>query len=209
MEKKYKINNPIYQQIATDLASKIAHKQYQIGEKIYARSTLASQYGVSAETARRAISILSDFDIVDTTKGSGVFIKSYENAIQFVHQYNDIQTVNNLKRDIFNSVERQAKETEYLYDCLNKLIDRTERFRSLNPFVPFEIHISSDSPHLNKTVANVNFWSNTYATIIAIRRDENLILSPGPDAMFYVNDILYFIGDDSCYERVCTYMLSK
>ena len=64
MEKKIRIVSPVYQQIATDIASKIASGHYQVGEKIYARSVLASQYGVSAETARRAIAILADVDIV-------------------------------------------------------------------------------------------------------------------------------------------------
>lgn len=75
MEKKTKIVGPVYQQIAADIASKIANGHYEVGEKIYARSVLASQYGVSAETARRAISILSDMDIVDTARGSGVVYK--------------------------------------------------------------------------------------------------------------------------------------
>ncbi|MEG2918744.1 MAG: GntR family transcriptional regulator, partial [Clostridium sp.] len=81
MDKKSKITSPRYQQIAADIASKIATGHYKLGEKIYARSMLASQYGVSSETSRRAICILSDLDIVDTTKGSGVVIKSCENAI--------------------------------------------------------------------------------------------------------------------------------
>lgn len=84
MEERVKIDIPKYQQIATDLAFKIVKQQYKVGEKIYARSSIASQYGVSPETARRAICVLADLDIVDSTKGSGVVIKSYEKAVQFV-----------------------------------------------------------------------------------------------------------------------------
>lgn len=206
MEKKVKIGSPRYQKIAADIASKIADKHYKVGEKIYARSSLASQYGVSAETARRAICILSDLEIVDTTKGSGVFIKSYENAIKFVQQYNDIQTVTTLKKEILESAARQAKETEFLHECLSKLIDQTDRFRSINPFVPFEIEISIATPHLNKTASDINFWHNTAATIIAIKRGDTLLMSPGPYAVFSDQDILYFVGDENCYERVCKFM---
>lgn len=110
MEKKMKIVSPVYQQIAADIASKIANGYYEVGEKMYARSVLASQYGVSSETARRAICILSDMDIVDATKGSGVIIKSSENAIKFVKQHDDIKTVNDLKNDILSSLERQKKK---------------------------------------------------------------------------------------------------
>ena len=44
---------PRYQLIACDVASKIASGVYPSGAKLYARSALASQYGVSSETARR------------------------------------------------------------------------------------------------------------------------------------------------------------
>jgi len=206
MEKKTKISSPIYHQIATDVASKIVDKHYKVGEKIYARSSIASQYGVSSETARRAICILSDLEIVETTKGSGVIIKSYEKACKFVRQFNDIQTVNNLKKEILESVERQSIERELFNDCLTKLIEKTDRFRSFNPFVPFEIEITSETPHLNQTILEVNFWHNTSATIIAIKRDDILLMSPGPYAVFLQLDIIYFVGDENCLERVQNFM---
>lgn len=202
MDKKTKIISPRYQQIATDIASKIVDKHYKVGDKIYARSSIASQYGVSSETARRAICVLSDLEIVDTTKGSGVHILSYEKALKFVRQYNDIQTVNDLKKEILDSVERQSKETDYFNECLAKLIDKTDRFRSINPFVPFEIEITAETPYLDMTISEVNFWHNTFATIIAIKRDNALLMSPGPYAAFSQKDIIYFVGDENCLERV-------
>jgi K+/H+ antiporter YhaU regulatory subunit KhtT len=206
MEKKLKITNPLYQQIATDIASKIADKHYQAGEKIYARSSLSSQYGVSAETARRAISILADLGIVDTAKGSGVIIKSYENAVKFLRHYEDIQTVNNLRQKITDSIEKQAQEASFLQECIVKLIDKTERFRHINPLSPFEIEITSATPHLTKTASEVNFWHNTSATIIAIKRNNAILISPGPYATFLEKDVVYFIGDENCLERVRRFM---
>lgn len=206
MDKKTKIANPVYQQIAADIASKIAEKHYTVGEKIYARSSLASQYNVSSETARRAICVLSDLKIVDTTKGSGVIIKSYENALAFVKQYKDVQTINSLKNDLMESVTRQSKELTYFNECLTKLIDSTDRFRSTNPFVPFEMVITDQTPYLNKSTQEVNFWHNTAATIIAIKRNDTLILSPGPYAIFTEQDIIYFVGEENCYQRVKQFM---
>jgi K+/H+ antiporter YhaU regulatory subunit KhtT len=206
MDKKPKITNPRYQQIATDIAAKIVDKQYSVGDKIYARSSLASTYGVSAETARRAISILADLNIVDTTKGSGVVIKSYENALKFVRQYKDIQTINNLKHEIMESVERQTKELEQFNQSLIKLIDHTDRFRTINPFVPFELEITPETPYVNKTIEEVNFWHNTTATIIAIKRNDSLIMSPGPYAVFMEQDILYFVGDENSQQRARIFM---
>lgn len=206
MEKELNITSPKYQQIATDFASKIAKREYKVGEKVYARSSLASRYGVSPETARRAICILSDLQIVETTKGSGVIIKSYENAIKFIQQYNDIQTVNNLKEEILKSLSKQSEQLKYTENRITDLIDRTEKFRSINPFVPFELEITAFTPHLNKTASEINFWHNTSATIIAIKRGSSLLMSPGPYSVFLENDRLYFIGDENCSERVRTFM---
>ena len=46
---KNKISIPRYQQIAIEIASRISSGQYKVGEKIYARSSIASQYGVSSQ----------------------------------------------------------------------------------------------------------------------------------------------------------------
>ncbi|WP_346885653.1 TrkA C-terminal domain-containing protein [Clostridium sp. UBA4395] len=206
MENKFKITSPRYQQIAADVAAKIVDGHYKIGDKIYARSSLASQYGVSSETARRAICVLSDLNIVDTSKGSGVTIKSYENAIKFVKQHDDINTISNLKQDIIDSVDRQKKEIKFLYGCLSDLIDKTDRLRSVNPFTPFQVEITSATPYINKSASDINFWHNTSATIIAIRRNDSLLMSPGPYAVFRENDIFYFVGDENCIERVKKYL---
>lgn len=40
------------------------------------------------------------------------------------------------------------------------------------------------------------------ATIVGIRRGEELIISPGPYTTIELNDVIYFIGNDECLERV-------
>ncbi|MGX8700783.1 TrkA C-terminal domain-containing protein [Caproiciproducens sp.] len=206
MEDTIKVTAPVYQKIAADIAAKIVDNRYRIGEKIYARSYLASQYNVSSETARRAICVLSDLEIVDVTKGSGVIIKSYDNAVKFVRQYNDIQSLNDLKKDILSSVERQRKETKFLLKSISSIIDRTERFQSINPFIPFEIEITDKTPLLDKSLSELNFWHHTAATIIAIKRNSTLMMSPGPYAILQKHDVLYYCGEDNCQDRVKSFL---
>lgn len=206
MEDTIKVAAPVYQKIAADIAAKIVDNRYRVGEKIYARSYLASQYNVSSETARRAICVLSDLEIVDVTKGSGVIIKSYDNAVKFVHQYNDIQSLNDLKKDILSSVERQKKETKFLLKSISSIIDRTERFQSINPFIPFEIEITEKTPLLDKSLSELNFWHHTAATIIAIKRNSTLMMSPGPYAILQKHDVLYYCGEDNCQDRVKSFL---
>lgn len=204
MEKKLRI--PTYQKIAVDIASKIVENQYFIGEKIYTRSTLASGYHVSSETARRAISILSDLGIVETIKGSGVIIKSYEKALEFVREFKDLQTVNSLIIDIKSSISRQKEETLGLEKKITRLTENIARFQSINPFIPFEVIIKKNTPYLNKNISEVNFWHHTGATVIAIKRNNHTILSPGPYADFQENDVYYFIGDEDSYRRVMEFL---
>ncbi|NLM43487.1 MAG: GntR family transcriptional regulator [Clostridiales bacterium] len=206
MEKNVDLSNPIYQQIALDIASKIISGHYEIGDKLYARSVLASQYGVSPETARRAVSILSDVGIVEVTKGSGVIIKSSENALKYVRQYTDIQTMKDLKRDIIGSIERQNKENDNLKEMIGILMDKTERFKASNPFIPYEILIDEKCKYLGKTISDINFWHHTSATIVAIKRNNELLLSPGPYAVLTKGDFIYFVGDENSPERVYKYL---
>ena len=199
---KNKISIPRYQQIAIEIASRISSGQYKVGEKIYARSSIASQYGVSSETARRAICILCDLEIVTSEKGSGVIIKSYENAVNFIKQYIKRQTIDTIKENLLKSIARQQKEMDTLNECLSDLIAASEHFRSMNPFMPFEVKITSECSYLNKTVSEIQFWQHTGATVLAIGRNGNVIKSPGPYAILLENDIIYFLSQDDSSQRV-------
>ncbi|KYG91791.1 GntR family transcriptional regulator [Metasolibacillus sp. FSL H7-0170] len=200
--KKLQIRKPRYQTIAEDIAAKIVEKKYIIGEKIYARSSLASQYGVSAETARRAIAVLQDLEIVEATKGSGVVITSYENAVKLIQRLEGVQTVRELQTALQQSIENQINDLVALQQTAKELINRTERFRSIDPFVPFQLEITSSCPYLSRNLSEINFWQNTHATIVAIRNNENLILSPGPYATLNTGNVIYFIGDDEAIVKV-------
>ncbi len=203
--RKTNVVAPVYYRIALDIAARIADGQYSVGQKVYARSSLAGHYGVSAESARRAVAVLSDLEIVEAEKGSGVRVTSVENAKKFITSSQDINTLHSLKNDIFSEISRQQQSLESLHSQLKTLFDTTERFKNTNPFVPFRITINGDMTHLNKTAAEVRFWQHTTATIIAVKRNGELILSPGPYVRFEENDILYFIGDECAYEKVMRY----
>ena len=153
MSKKRADNGiPKYQQIATDIAYKIVNGIYQEGQKIYARSAIGSQYSVSSETARRAMCILADWDVVTIEKNSGVLIKSMDNAKNFLQQQEKTRSIHNLKRNILDSVKRQQQEIEVLYDYLTEMIDQIERYRSTNPFIPYEMVVTEETPYLDRTV---------------------------------------------------------
>lgn len=193
---------PRYQQIALDLASQIAKGKYQEGDKVYTRSSVASQYGVSPETARRAVCVLADLEIVEASKGSGVWILSREKALQYVANYAQVQTTSQLKAVILSALQAQKKQQRVLEDAVHQILDAAKRFQSVCPLEPYEIEIREDMQFLNKTVSEINFWHHTGATIVAIQRSGDLIISPGPHANFISGDTFLFIGDQHVYQRV-------
>lgn len=191
------------------MLQKIVERKYSIGDKIYAASSLASQYNVSAETARRAIAVLQDLEIVEASKGSGVIIKSYEKAAHFVRQFQDVQSVHELQSELMISIQKQHQELLNLQDKTKQLISRTEHFRSVNPFIPYQLEMTAESPCIHQTVQALNFWQNTSSTIVGIRRGNELLLSPGPYVSFEEGDIIYFIGNDESFARVQSFLYSN
>lgn len=200
------IKRPKYQIIAEDIAAKIVEKKYVVGDKIYARSTLASNYGVSAETARRAIAVLQDLNIVEAMKGSGVVITSYERAAQFIHQLADVQSVREIRQQLKTHISAQYEELKKLEQAANELVERTERYQSINPFVPFQLEITDDCPYIDQSLGEINFWHQTRATIVGIKKDDTIIVSPGPYATLNSGNIIYFIGEESCFDAVRNFL---
>lgn len=202
MGERVGVSGARYQKVAVDIAAKIAAGEYQVGEKIYARSSLASQYAVSPETARRAIAILADLGIVEATKGSGVRIKSEKNAQRFMVQFQTEQTVAGYQREIELLLERFFRDGNALRESVSQLVGQTSFYRHSNPFVPFEMPVGAGAACVGRSLQDLYFWQNTGATVVAIRHEGKLILSPGPYADLYAGDIVYFIGGEACVSRV-------
>lgn len=57
-----------YQAIAVDIAKRILNNEFAIGEKVSGRTLFASQYSVSPETIRNAISLLKEVNVVGVSQ---------------------------------------------------------------------------------------------------------------------------------------------
>lgn len=189
------IKQPRYQQIAIRLAERIVQNELKVGQKISARSTLATTFGVSAETARKAISILSDLGIVEAIHGSGVVVVSRQKAQKYLAQYQEIESIQDLQADVLASVARQQAELANFSATLDKLVDQTQRFQTSNPLTPYEFELTAPSTKLGGTISEMNFWQNTGATLVGILHNDDLIVSPGPYATLNQGDTIYFVGD--------------
>ena len=197
----------IYQQISIDLANRIAKGEFVVGTKIHGRSTLASEYHVSPETVRRAVILLEDMKIVEVAQGSGIKVKSKAEAFKFIERFKSKDSMESVKKDIEKILIEKRRLEDNLVNNVTKFIDYSQRFKNSNPFAPLELGIPRTSALLGKTIAEVDFWQNTGATIIGIRRNGFLILSPGPYATFMEEDIYIMVGEESSYERVKNFII--
>lgn len=197
-----RVSGPRYQQVAVDIAAKIVSRQYQIGERIYARSLLSSAYAVSPETARRAVAVLADLGIVKANRGSGVEILSREEAKKFLRQYEDVETLSARRRNTLEHLSQLYQQAEELKKEVQGLVEYTEQFQWSNPFVPYEAKVHSGSACIGKSLRELNFWQNTGATVVAVRHADQLVLSPGPHQDLSHGDTVYFVGNESALQRV-------
>lgn len=200
-----KLTIPRYQQIAVEIAERIVENRYKEGEKIHARSTLASNFNVSPETARKAINVLVDLGIMDVRHGSGAYVASREKAQNYLAQYKDVHSIQELKSEILSSVERQQQELENFSGLLYTLVNQTKRIQQTAPFLPYEIQLDHTANHLDKSIKDLNIWQETGATVVALQHEDRLLLSPGPYVKFEAGETVFFVGDELVFQRMMNF----
>jgi GntR family transcriptional regulator len=86
---------PKYQRIADDLRAAIERGDYQVGDRLPGENSLATDFGVAALTIRQALGLLRAEGLVDSRKGSGVFVRSFHPIRR--------RGIQRLKRDLWGS----------------------------------------------------------------------------------------------------------
>lgn len=197
---------PVYSQIALDIAMRISRGEIQESTKLYGRSVLASQYGVSPETIRRAIKILEDVQIVKTHESKGSEVISKEKAKEYVNKFSELNDIRVKQRKLKELLDEHGKLSQEINEIASSIVRIKEHFTVTSPFVPYEEVIPETSPLIGKTLGEVRFWQQTNATVIAIRRGDQIILSPGPYATLMAKDIIIYIGDTKSVEAVISFI---
>ncbi len=173
------------------------------GKKFSGRSLFASEYAVSPETIRRAMKLLSDMKVVDIKDKSGVYILSTDNASRFLKNFegwNEQREARKKLKDLISQGEQINRTILEAYLRIEKSLDAVTTADRQIP--TFETRIGSQSKLNGKNLGSLQFWQSTGATIIAIRRAQNLIVSPCPYAEIYHGDVLLYVGDASTVQTV-------
>lgn len=197
---------PNYIKIAVDIAHRIANNEFVEGSKISGRTTLVSIYNVSHETIRRSLALLRDNDVVIINEKSGIIINSKLKAKEFLNIFKTKSNFSSLNNETFNLIKQKKLIDNQLEKNINSIIEFATQLRNVGSIIPFESVVEEGSVAVNKSIGELNFWQNTKATIIAIKRDGDLFLSPGPYFTIKENDILVYVGDDHVVENIRNYI---
>lgn len=191
---------PQYQRIAYDIASRVASGEIPVKKKMSGRSLLASEYGVSPETIRRALKLLNDMKVVEIRAGSGVFALSRESARQYMKSRAGEEERKGLEMRFRELVSRHSDLSLEILDIASEM---TRAQKIQKPQMPYyEEKIEPGSRLIGKSIGKLQFWQTTGATIVGIRRGKRVILSPGPNAELYDGDALIFVGEPGAVELV-------
>lgn len=196
------IGPPVYSQIALDIAVRIARGELKENTKISGRSKMASEYNVSPETIRRSFQLLQDMKIIEVLQSSGAIIKSRDNALKYIERNNIGNDFRNLKQELNALLKERSNMDKRINDIVSQIIDYSERYRNIKPLYTLEFEIPENSSILKKSITETKFWQNTGATIVAIKRLDDIILSPGPYFVFEPHDIIVVTGDMGISQRI-------
>lgn len=196
---------PIFRAIALDMAQRMINSEFGEDSKISGRTLLAGHYNVSPETIRKAISLLKDEGVVDVSQGKEVTILSVAKAYDFIEHYKSSESVYSLRQEIEILLKEKQDLDKKFETVLTGIINYSDRLRNLTPYNPVEIAVKPDTHIVGQTISQLRLWQHTGATIVAIRRGTEIIISPGPNAVIKAHDRIVVVGDSDIYKRTSEY----
>ena len=190
-----------YLQIALDLATRIAKGELPEGSRIYGRSVMASEYNVSPETIRRALRLLADMKVVEVKPQSGAVVLSADSARRYIVNFEESADVRALRQQLKELMAEYADLSRRLSDTVTALMKSRDTFAAAGEPLPnYEVPIPKGSPLIGQSIGALKFWQSTGGTIVAIRRGQTVILSPGPYAELYDGDVIVLVGSPAAAE---------
>ena len=199
-----------YLQIALDLAQRIAKGELAEGSRIYGRSVMASEYNVSPETIRRALRLLADMKVVEVKPQSGAVVLSADSARRYIENFDEGADVHALRLRLKDLMAESAEVNRQMAETVSALVKSQETFAAADQPLPnYEVPVPPNSPLIGKNIGELKFWQSTGGTIVAIRRGQTLILSPGPYAELYGGDVIILVGSPGAAEATHRLVTTK
>lgn len=186
---------PRYEKIAYEIAKRIVSYQINEGDKLRGRSLLASEYGVSSETIRKAMRLLTNIGVVEVRTRSGIYVMSRSAAELYIEQYKKQHEVHRL----FTDTQELLSESERVHRMLEKHVKRLlETSKSdVFPFDFFTFKLSEGDKNIGESLSSLRFWNETHGLVLAVEQDKHLYQAPNPKMTLETGMTLYVLGDDN------------
>jgi K+/H+ antiporter YhaU regulatory subunit KhtT len=117
-----------------------------------------------------------------------------------------LESVKDLEKQMYSLIGERDKLDDQLFETVKKIMDYSVKLRHTNPLAPIEVEIFSGCTHIGKSISEVKFWQNTGGTVIGVKRNGEIIISPGPYTLILEGDVLLIIGDEETYDRVIHFL---
>ena len=194
---------PQYVRIALDLASRVAAGEFEENAKISGRTVLASEYNVSPETVRKAVRLLADMKVVDVQEKKGIIIRSVDNAMRYIQSASCLQERQQLRQELRELIDEYRSLGRRVFEVAERLVNSQVNSLPQDKTMPnYEVKLAPDSDKIGQSLGKLHFWQATGATVVAIKRNNNVILSPGPYAELYDGDSIVFVGPEESVAAV-------
>lgn len=206
---RIKTKPPIYLQVAYDIAAKIATGALAEQERFSGRSLMSSQYGVSPETIRRALRLLSDIGIITVQENVGSQVLSKQRAVEYVEHYEMGRDLLMLKGELNQLMMQRRQIDERITDTIGQITDLSDRFRDSDRLRTYEFIVAEDTYIEGKSISHIDFRKHTGATIVAVRRGDEIMLSPPPQTVLKKQDLLVIACDVTDVDDVAGFINAK
>ena len=187
-----------YMTIAADIADRIVRGDYQEGQKIFGRSTLAGKYNVSPETIRRALILLQEAGIVQVTPGVGVAVKSLDAAQKYLEDFDQRRVLHSLHEQLYLLVKKRDQINEEISKVIEELMEHTLQVESRYNKIE-EWKVLPESPLVGKPLSRIELCDQS--RILSIRRrDMGEIVNPSSKNVIESGDVITIYGtlDSAC-----------
>ena len=106
--------------------------------------------------------------------------------------------VNRLREQLRGLLEEYADLSRRTMETAHALIRARETHMAAGASLPnYEIVVPGNSPLIGRSIGDLRFWQRTGGTIVAIRRKQRVIVSPGPYLELYAGDVIVLVGNEA------------
>ncbi|MDO7786000.1 GntR family transcriptional regulator [Desulforamulus aquiferis] len=180
-----------YITIAADIADRIVRGEYQEGQKIFGRSTLAGKYNVSPETIRRALTLLQEVGIVQVAPGIGVVVQSVPAAQKYMQDFDQRRVLAGIHERLHELVRERDKINDEISKLMEELMEHTLQLET-RLYKIEEWKVLAESPLVGLSLSESRL--NESRVLAIQRKGEEEIVDPDPDRVIQGGDILTIYG---------------